>query len=237
MMTIPEDTAAQPEPAANVAVAPALLSSSSGSSLRLPSFWPESPASWFALAESRFRLHGVSSEDDQFDFLLAALPQSIQSIVETGPGLPQDPLSSTPYTDLKNCLLKSRELLTPYQCIERLFLIDPLGDKMPSELLAQMMEICPCGEEQSRFFVFLFLQRLPEELRILLGPDSDNVEADPKELAARADRLWAARKHHQSEALLKSKIHPTAIQSDIPVLIDKGKNLVISDGGDKLTCF
>ncbi len=34
-----------------------------------------------------------------------------------------------------------------------------------------MTELCPQGEQQSKFFAFLFLHRLPNWLRIMLGED------------------------------------------------------------------
>jgi hypothetical protein len=33
-----------------------------GAALRLPEFWPETPASWFIFAESKFRLKNITSE-------------------------------------------------------------------------------------------------------------------------------------------------------------------------------
>jgi hypothetical protein len=58
----------------------------------------------------------------------------------------------------------------------------------PSKLLADMMEFCPAGLEQSLPFHYLFTQRLPQELRTQLG----EVEpGDPQALAARMDKLWA----------------------------------------------
>ena len=32
------------------------------SDIKLPSFWSDKPSSWFALAESRFRTHGIVGE-------------------------------------------------------------------------------------------------------------------------------------------------------------------------------
>jgi hypothetical protein len=32
-----------------------------GAALRLPEFWPETPASWFIFAESKFRLKNITS--------------------------------------------------------------------------------------------------------------------------------------------------------------------------------
>jgi hypothetical protein len=39
--------------------------------------------------------------------------------------------------------------------------MEPLGARKPSELLNHMLELCPRGEEKNKFFLFLFLQRLP----------------------------------------------------------------------------
>jgi len=73
-----------------------------------------------------------------------------------------------------------------------------LGSRWPSQLLAEMMELCPDDEEASCFFVFLFLQRLPAWLRVQLEADD---QADIRQLAARADRLFALHGHKQSESV------------------------------------
>jgi hypothetical protein len=64
--------------------------------------------------------------------------------------------------------------------------MEPLGGRTPTELLAEMLELCPRGQESNIFFLFLFLQRLPRELRVLLDED-DNLT--PRQLAAKADKL------------------------------------------------
>ena len=56
-----------------------------------------------------------------------------------------------------------------------------------------MLELCPAGEERSKFFAFHYLHRLPQELRIMLGDDDHQ---DVQTLAAKADRLWALHGHH-----------------------------------------
>ncbi len=59
------------------------------------------------------------------------------------------------------------------------------------------MQFCPEGESQSKIFRYLFLQRLPAELRIILSEDSDSTLPV---LAARVDQLWAhsARRPHDA---------------------------------------
>jgi hypothetical protein len=92
-----------------------------------------------------------------------------------------------PYTVLKDRLLATHQL-SDYQRIARLHKMEPLGARKPSELLSAMLELCPRGEERNVFFVHLFLERLPGELRVLLGEDDHQ---DPRTLAEKADRLWA----------------------------------------------
>jgi hypothetical protein len=158
--------------------------------LQLPAFWPDTPASWFALAESRFRLRNVTEEATQYDYLVSSLPkESVRLVLD----LVEVPPEANPYTTLKARLLSSHQL-TNFQKIEQLHQMGNLGDRKPSELLAQMLELCPRGQEANEFFLFLFLQRLPKELRIMLGDDPDH---DARALAAKADKLWAYHSHQQ----------------------------------------
>ena len=41
--------------------------------IKIPSFWSDRPASWFALAEARFRSHGIVGEQAKFDHVVRAL--------------------------------------------------------------------------------------------------------------------------------------------------------------------
>ncbi len=64
----------------------------------------------------------------------------------------------------------------------------------PLELLAEMLRLCPRGQENNAFFNCLFLNKLPRELRILL---SEAEMADKQALGARVD-LFAAHKSKQA---------------------------------------
>ncbi len=66
--------------------------------------------------------------------------------------------------------------------------LPPLGDRKPSVMLAEMLEFCPAGESTTTVFAFLFLQRLPREIRVLLSEDDP---ADMRAIAEKADRLIA----------------------------------------------
>ncbi len=50
-------------------------------------------------------------------------------------------------------------------------------------MLAEMLKYCPAGESVTAVFVYLFLQRLPCEIRVLLSKD------DPADMRAIADKV------------------------------------------------
>jgi hypothetical protein len=106
--------------------------------LRLPSFWVNKPVSWFVLAESRFRLHGINREQTRYDYLVSALTKEAVSLVLDLVEHPPRSGSCT-YTALKQSLLDSHQL-TDYQQIAAL----------------HKMELCPRGHETSIFFTHLF---------------------------------------------------------------------------------
>jgi hypothetical protein len=74
------------------------------------------------------------------------------------------------YDRLRASLLASHSL-SNYQKMERMMRLSPLGDRKPSVMLAEMLEYCPAGESTTAVFAFLFLQRLPREIRVLLSED------------------------------------------------------------------
>jgi hypothetical protein len=78
--------------------------------------------------------------------------------------------------------------------VEQLHNLPPLAAQKLPELLAEMLRLCPRGQENNAFFNCLFLNKLPRELRILL---SEADMADKQALGARAD-LFAA--HNSKQA-------------------------------------
>ena len=83
--------------------------------IKLPSFWSDKPASWFALAESRFRTHGITCEQAKLDQLVGALnKESIGRVLDLIEVLPL----FTPYSRLKARLLEAHQL-TDYQKVNQ----------------------------------------------------------------------------------------------------------------------
>ena len=128
------------------------------------------------------------------------------------------------YTTLKNRLLNSFGL-NRHERATCLLHFRPLGDSKPSALMDEMLALLgdhsPC-----LLFKQLFLERLPEDIRIqLVDAKIDNC----RELARRADALWSSRDIPESYA--------NAVQHKSPARrrTPKGKASVATPG--KVLCY
>ncbi len=145
--------------------------------IKLPAFWPNNIISCFAMAEGQFILRNDGLI--RYYNVLTALPEATINFVEAR--LPADP-----YTQLRARLLAAHQF-TDYQKVEFIKKMPFLGAQKPSELFAEMLRVCPRGQEGNIFFIHEFLSRLPKDLRLMLsGMDF----ADRRALADRADQLW-----------------------------------------------
>jgi hypothetical protein len=97
------------------------------------------------LIASKFRVRSITSEEVKFDVIVGSLPcASLQQVLD----VMEHPNATTPNSTLKTRLMSAHEL-TKFQRIEALFKVEPLGARKPSELLAQMLELCPRGAHSS----------------------------------------------------------------------------------------
>jgi hypothetical protein len=149
-----------------------MMAANNQRTVTLPPFWPDNAAGWFAHVESRFRAKGVMEEGDRFDHTVAALSKEVIQLCFNAVAHPDD---DEPYSLLKEDL-QPQHTLTKYQRIERLLAVSLLGSRRPTQLLAEMIDLCPDDTEASCFFVFFFLQWLPAWLRVQLeGDDQDDI--------------------------------------------------------------
>ncbi|KFB35282.1 uncharacterized protein LOC100888426 [Anopheles sinensis] len=87
---------------------PSLSTSSSSSvpeitSIRLPSFWANSPNSWFIQAEALFENGLIRSERSKYSHLLASMPPEVlEKVID----IIQTPPDENRYTYLKTVLLE-----------------------------------------------------------------------------------------------------------------------------------
>jgi hypothetical protein len=152
--------------------------------LKIPAFWSSNPEAWFLMVEGQFVLKGVTQDTLKFYHVLGSLPETA---VRGLGDLMRGPPPEDAYTQLRTRLLAAHTL-TEFQRMEKLLAAQAFGGQKPSDMLHDLVQFCPDGEEQTRIFRYLFLQRLPTEIRIILAEDRDSTLAA---LAARADQLWA----------------------------------------------
>jgi hypothetical protein len=150
----------------------------------LASFWSHNPTLWFAQAEGVFELQRENCSRRKFFHVLKALDQvvlrQVADLVECVP-------VNCPYEILKARLLSAAKK-TDFQKAEMVMALPPLGDRKPSALLAEMLELCPRGWEHDRWFSHMFLSRLPQHVRVLLRGQQT---VDLRLLAEQADEIAA----------------------------------------------
>jgi hypothetical protein len=169
------------------AAGPPAATSHGLAAVKLPPFWPNSPAAWFRTVEAQFVVRGIADPVDRYYVVMAALSEQQSELVSNV--LEEEP-SAESYQLLKAALLSSHTL-TPYQMVDKLVNLEPLGGRKPSELMAAMQKLRPPKDEH--FFIYHFLQRLPKEVRILLAHDDFS---DTRKLAEKADGLMAIHQPH-----------------------------------------
>ena len=154
-------------------------------SLKLPTFWTSQPEVWFAQAEAQFNLRGITFDATKYYYVLAALDQETATRVLD---LISQPPAENKYQARKTRLSETFGL-DKHERASRLLHFRPLGDSKPSALMDEMLALLgdhpPCLH-----FEQLFLERLPEDIRIQLV---DAKIDDHRQLAKRADALWSSR--------------------------------------------
>jgi hypothetical protein len=129
--------------------------------VRLPSFWAERPASWFAQAEAQFHLAGISIELTKFYHEVSQLEERYVAEVD----IINFPPQHDPYTTLKTKLIKrlcsSRDQLT-----RQLFTLE-MGDRKPSQFLRHLRSLAP--DIPDNYLRILWTSRLPTNVQVILA--------------------------------------------------------------------
>jgi hypothetical protein len=130
--------------------------------VRLPPFWAERPAVWFAQAEALFILAGISSEKTKFCHVISQLDHryatEVEDIITSRP-------HQHPYTTLRTFLVRrlspSRE-----QRIRQLLTLEEMGDRKPSQFLRHLRSLVP--DLPDDFLRSIWSSRLPPNIQAIL---------------------------------------------------------------------
>ena len=152
-------------------------------SLKLPPFWPNDPAVWFAQVEAQFLTRSISSQATKFAYVIASLPPKIAQEIRD---LLISPPSADQYITLKSELIK-RTSASEKKRLHQLLISEELGDRKPSQLLRKMRQLLGDNRLEDGIIRQFFLQRLPTNVQLILASTAVNVPLD--ELAILADRI------------------------------------------------
>lgn len=186
--------------------------------LRLPPFWPKNPQVWFTQVEAHFHLRKITTQISRFYHVVASLPPQVADEID-------DVLSQTPsdnaYDHLKSVLL-TRTMATERSRIQQLLTAQELGDRRPSQLLHQMRQLLGSHNHDGHDAILreLFLQKLPEGMRMILAAADDmsldrlailaDRTADYSAPAVRAVTTPASQSWETAAAKIESKIEQLA---------------------------
>ena len=185
----PMDTT-RPRVTARRQISPSVAVASHRPRVILPDFWVAEPRLWFRRAEAIFRSEGVSASQQKYDHILARLPNDVLvTVLDLVDSLEDTATATNPYKQLRDRLVSAFSP-SKWHLANRLLQHPSLGDQKPSVLMDKMLALLPAGEPAGVLFQSLFLNRLPEHIRDhLVAQDFTTI----RDMAAHADRLWAAR--------------------------------------------
>jgi hypothetical protein len=188
----------------------------------LPKFWASSPVAWFRTADAFFALRGINNEIEKFYMVLCALSETnvdqARNIVEAEP-------TEDSFRLIREALVATHTM-SEYQMVDHIVNMEPLNGRKPSELLAAMSKYRPADD--SHFFAYHFLQRLPREVRVLLSREPvENMQA----IAEKADGFMALHKPQQHDVAAVAAADDA--EEDAAVAAVKKGNSFKKGGGKK----
>lgn len=206
-----------PEDAANTSNAVA-----AGVAVKLPEFWKNDPAMWFAQAEAQFALANVVRDDTIFYYIIAKVDQSVICHIAD---LVTAPPTNDKYLAVKQRLI-SRFQLSAEGRLERLLNACDLGDMRPTQLFAKMTELAPGLNVTNELLKMLFLQRMPPNVKAILTI-SDGTTG---KLAEMADKMMEYPTHQVSATAATGRDNISDLRNQIAALTAEIRNLKASGG-------
>ena len=152
-------------------------------SLKLPPFWPNDPAVWFAQVEAQFLTRHITSQQTMFAYVISSLQPDIAQEVRD---ILLNPPAAQPYSHLKAELVK-RTSASEQTRLHQLLIAEELGDRKPSQLLRKMRQLLGENRLEDRILCQLFLQRLPVNAQLILASTAEAVPLE--QLASLADKI------------------------------------------------
>lgn len=132
--------------------------------VRVPPFWPDDPALWFAQLEGQFVLAGITADATKCYYATAQLEHRYAVEVKD---IIQDPPKDGKYNKLKNELVK-RLTASQEKRIQQLLAHEELGNRKPSQFLRHLQTLAG-PTVTSEFLRTLWAGRLPTHIETVVA--------------------------------------------------------------------
>ena len=143
-----------------------------GVTIRLPTFWPDRPAVWFAQVEAQFELTSITRQRTKFNYVISQLNQQQAAEVED---IITAPPEHDPYERLKAELIR-RLSYSREQRVKQLLSHEEMGDHKPSQFLRHLKSLAP--DVPDDFLRIIWASLLPSHVQaILAGQTDDSLES------------------------------------------------------------
>ncbi|XP_037963794.2 uncharacterized protein LOC119691167 [Plutella xylostella] len=149
--------------------------------VKIPPFWSEEPALWFAQVESQFVLSRITTDDTKFCYLVAQLDHQYAAEVKD---VITNPPEKDKYLKLKTELIK-RLSASKEKRVKQLLMHEELGDRKPSQFLRHLESLA--GPDVPKDFLStIWSSRLPHNIQTVVASQS---ELALEKLAELADKV------------------------------------------------
>lgn len=149
--------------------------------VRLPPFWPEEPAVWFAQIEGSFALSRIRDDETKYHYVSAQLEHRYAAEVKD---ILVNPPATGKYETLKTELIKRLSASRDKE-VTQLLMHEELGDRRPSQFLRHLRHLA--GKNIPDDFIrTIWTSRLPTSLQTVVA---SQPECTLQALADLADKV------------------------------------------------
>lgn len=138
-------------------------------SVKMPPFWTDKPAVWFAQVEAQFAIAGITSDTTMFNYVISQLDQRLAGEIDD---IITKPPKSGKYLKLKEELIQ-RLSMSQEQRVRQLISEEELGDRRPSQFLRHLRSLAGTALSDESILRSLWMRRLPQQVQAILASQAE----------------------------------------------------------------
>lgn len=179
--------------------------------VKLPDFVEEYTDLWFWQVEAAFDAAGISADKKKYNTIIGQLPTRVMyklADLRTNP-----PELGSMYTTLKTRIIDEFADTTQTK-ITKLLGDIAIGDRKPSQLLADMRSKAANTPVTDELLKSLWMRNLPEQIRVIISSTPDMTLTQASTIA---DRVYEATRNQAASVLVNAVNNPPTKSSESPI--------------------